>query len=217
MLLAGVDEAGRGPVLGSMVMCGVVIDNALVAKLEVLGVKDSKDLTAKIREELYDRIIAVVKDYHVVVVDPVEIDAALESQTLNLNKLEANKTIEIIEALKPNKIIIDCPDRNLESYKEYLFKRLEHETELIVQHRAEEHAVVAAASVIAKVIRDRKMKELSEIHGLNFGSGYASDPNTKKFIAEHWDNPNVSHIIRKSWATYKNIKEKNEQTSLSGF
>ena len=117
MLLAGVDEAGRGPVLGSMVMCGVVIDNALVAKLEVLGVKDSKDLTAKIREELYDRIIAVVKDYHVVVVDPVEIDAALESQTLNLNKLEANKTIEIIEALKPNKIIIDCPDRNLESYK----------------------------------------------------------------------------------------------------
>jgi len=217
MLLAGVDEAGRGPVLGSLVMCGVVIDDALLAKLEVLGVKDSKDLTAKVREELYDRIISVVKEYHVIVVDPVEIDAALDSQTLNLNKLEANKTVEIIESLKPNKIIIDCPDRNLDGYKEYLFKRLEHETELVVQHKAEEHAVVAAASIIAKVIRDRKMKELSEIHGLKFGSGYASDPNTRKFIEEHWDNPNVGHIIRKSWATYKNMKEKKSQTSLSNF
>ncbi len=217
MLLAGIDEAGRGPVLGSLVMCGVVIDDALLPKLEVLGVKDSKDLTPKVREALFDRIIKVVKDYHVVIIDPAEIDDALASSTLNLNKLEANKTIEIIEALTPGKVIIDCPDRNLDGYKEYLFKRLNHEAELIVQHKAEEHAVVAAASIIAKVIRDRKMQELAKIHKLAFGSGYASDPNTRKFIDEHWDNPNVSHIIRKSWATFKNVKEKKSQTSLDSF
>lgn len=217
MLICGVDEAGKGPVLGSLVICGVLIDEENLDKLREIDVKDSKLLTPEEREALYPKIIKIVKDYKLEVVEPEEIDdAILNNPALNLNKLEAIKITSIITALTPHKAFIDCPDPNTARYKGILAKNIPN-TELVVEHKAERYDVVAAASIIAKVIRDRKMEELKKIHKIDFGSGYSSDPKTKEFIQKHWDNKLYSHIIRKSWATFQNEKIKKEQKTLISF
>src|SRR3989344_2545419 len=108
----GVDEARRGPVIGPLIISGVIIEEKDEIKLKKLGVKDSKLLTPKKREELYPKILEIVKRYKIVEVSPSEIDAALESQELNLNWLEAHKTAQIINELKPDKAFIDCPSPN---------------------------------------------------------------------------------------------------------
>ncbi len=215
MIICGIDEAGKGPVLGSLIICGVTIEKSKIKKLKALKVADSKLLSKKIREELYDKIIRVVDDYELIVLEPKDIDFALNSPVLNLNKLEANHTCELLKKLNPDKAFIDCPDVNPQRYKNILQQATK--AELIVEHKAEKYEVVAAASIIAKVIRDRSMHELKEIHKVEVGSGYCSDPVTKKFIDKHWNNEVFSHIIRKSWATYKNKKIEKEQKTLDNF
>ena len=95
VLLCGVEEAGRGPLIGPMVMCGVTIDEKDESKLATIGVKDSKLLSPIARERIYKKIIGLVKDFKVEIIPPEQIDAALQSATLNLNWLEA-KTSSII-------------------------------------------------------------------------------------------------------------------------
>ena len=94
-----------GPVIGPMVMAGVLIEEKDLPKLKSLGVKDSKLLTKEKREELFKKIIKTVKKYKIIIIPPKEIDNALESDHLNLNWLEAHKSAEIINRLKPNKAI----------------------------------------------------------------------------------------------------------------
>jgi ribonuclease HII len=218
MLICGVDEAGKGPVLGSLVICGVVIDETELHKLRKMDVKDSKLLKPEERNALYNRIIKAVKDYKLVVIEPKEIDdAILNSAAMNLNKLEAIKTAQMISELLPDKAYIDCPDVVPDRYKQLLLKNIAHKPELVVEHKAEKYAVVAAASILAKVFRDRKIDELKKIHKIDFGSGYCSDPKTKEFMKKYWDDTVYSHIIRKSWATFQNEKIKNEQKTLGSF
>ena len=94
-LLCGIDEAGRGPVIGPLVMCGVLVDKKDLTKLKKLGVKDSKLVPVKKREELYHEILKVVKNYKVIKVSAQEIDQRTEVN-LNLNQLEAVKAADII-------------------------------------------------------------------------------------------------------------------------
>ncbi len=214
MIIAGVDEAGKGPVIGSLVICAVSIDKKDIFKLEHINVKDSKLLKKEEREELYQEIIKIVKDYKLSIIEPEEIDDnLLNNPNSNLNILEAVKTSEILKQLSPDKAYVDCPDINTERHK----ARLNLDCELVVEHKAEKYAVVAAASIIAKVIRDKTVEELKTIHKIDFGSGYCSDPKTKQFMTEHWDNPLYSHLIRKSWSTFKRKKVESEQKSLSNF
>jgi len=100
--ILGIDEAGRGPVIGPMVMCGVVVEECLVERLRALGVKDSKLLTSEEREKIYPQILALVKSYKIVVLDADVIDAAISSSELNLNKLEAHTSADILNALNPD-------------------------------------------------------------------------------------------------------------------
>jgi len=214
MNLVGVDEAGRGPVIGPLVMCAVMIDSKHKAKLKKIGVKDSKFLTAKKREELFPLIIKAVT-YEIEITNPKEIDENVESENSNLNKLELNTTAKMLNKLKPDQAIVDCPDINLQSYKERLQKKVD--CKLKVEHKAEKYEVVAAASIIAKVTRDKIIEELKESLEVDFGSGYPSDPYTKKFIKKNWNKRKYSGIIRKSWQTYKTIKKEKSQKSLLNF
>ena len=112
-LICGVDEAGRGPVIGPMVIVGITIDEAKESKLQWIGVKDSKLLTPKRREILFEKILGIVKGYKIEIISPSQIDAALNDADMNLNWLEAVKTAGIINKLKPNKAYIDSPSNNL--------------------------------------------------------------------------------------------------------
>ena len=173
-------------------------------KLKKLGIKDSKLLTPKKREQLYEKIIKMAKAFEIIIVYPHEIDDVLNDENTNLNWLEADKTIEIINKLKPEKAIVDCPSNNIEAYTNYLAKKLEVKCVLIVEHKADLHHVEsAAASILAKVTRDREIEEIKKEIKVDFGSGYPSDPKTIVFLEKNWDKYD---FFRKSWDSWKKAK-----------
>lgn len=205
MKICGIDEAGKGPVIGPMVVCGLMIDEKDIPKLKEIGVKDSKLLTPRARENMAEQLEKIA-EFRFQVITPKEIDEAMRSETSNLNWLEAVKIAMIINDLKPGKAILDCPSNNIEGYKKYLKVYLnDPKIELIADHKAEsKYEVVAAASILAKVLRDKEVAAISAAIGIDFGSGYPADPRTQKFIEEHADDHPT--IFRHEWATMKRRK-----------
>ncbi|MBU2637986.1 MAG: ribonuclease HII [Nanoarchaeota archaeon] len=206
-LIAGIDEAGRGPVIGPLVMCCFMIDEKDLPTLKNLGVKDSKLLSPKKREQIAGLAKKAAKGYELIEIQPAEIDSAVESDNTNLNWLEAEKAAMLLNKLNPDIAIIDCPSPNIKAYKDYVFSFLKKkDMELILEHKAERHLPVAAASIIAKTTRDARIEEIKKKIGSDFGSGYPSDFKTKEFIQKEWKVH--GNIMRKSWATYKAVAQK---------
>jgi len=205
--LAGIDEAGRGPVIGPMVIAAVVVDERNVSKLEELGVKDSKKLTPKRRERLFDEIIALLEDYVILELWPEEID----SRQGTLNEFEVENFVKALNSLKvrPDVIYIDAADVKEARFGEDIRKRLDFEAKIIAEHKADDKFVpVSAASIIAKVTRDRAIEKLKERYG-EIGSGYPSDPRTRTFLEEYYrEHGEFPPIARRSWKTLKKIEEK---------
>lgn len=216
-LKCGVEEAGRGPVIGPMVMAAVTISEEDEVKLSNMGVKDSKLLTPKKREELFGRIQLAVKDFKIIVISPEEVDEALNDESMNLNKLEAKTSAELIDALHPDVAILDCPSNNINSYVRDVRGFLANNSvEIIAEHKADvNHVVVGAASILAKVTRDREIEELKRKMGVDFGSGYPSDPKTVSFLEKNWAKHDK--IFRKTWASYKKHVDAKKQAKLDSY
>ena len=216
-LILGIDEAGRGPVIGPLVIAGVSIDEKDLDKLKRFGIRDSKLLSPKQRENLFDKITNTARKYKIIIIPPKEIDSALRSKSLNLNWLEAIKSAEIIDSLKPKKAIVDCPSNNITNYKSFLKKHLKNKkTELVLEHKADlRYIIVSAASIVAKVTRDREIKKIQKRIKEPIGSGYPSDPVTINFLEKNHNS--YPGIFRKEWASWKNINKKKKQKSLSDF
>jgi len=214
-LIIGIDEAGRGPVIGPLVICGVSIDEDKAEELRAMGVKDSKLLSPIQREQLFEKVKAMVKDYKIHIIPPQEIDSAVESQTMNLNWLEATHSAKIINELPGEKAILDCPSNNIKAYTDYVRKLIKRDIVLVCEHKADlNYPIVSAASILAKVVRDREVKKLEEVVGESFGSGYPSDPRTKNFLARNW---NKYDFFRKSWSSWRKLKEEKGQRGLRDF
>jgi len=216
MKVLGIDEAGRGPVIGSLFLAGALIDENDVPKLSKLGVKDSKLLTHKKRVEIECKLKKVLKDYMIIQVKPGEIDEAIEGDNaLNLNWLEGVKSAEIINKLKPDRAILDCPSPNIEKYKNFVKNLLDNKIELFVEHKADvNHLIVGAASIIAKVEREKEMDEIKKKYG-NCGPGYTSNEITQEFIRNNFDK--YPEIFRKSWSTWKKHNSAKKQKILNDF
>jgi ribonuclease HII len=217
-LICGVEEAGRGPAIGPMVMCGLVVKEEDISKLKALGVKDSKLLTPRTRERMFEQIKKIAKRHKIVKIQPKEIDhIIMNRKTMNLNWLEALTSADLINALKPDKAILDCPSPNLLAYKKYVRNLLDNKKiKLVSEHKADlKYPVVSAASIIAKVTRDREIEKLKRKVGMDFGSGYPSDPNTVHFLKLHSEK--FPEILRHSWKTIKNLKSKKAQSKLGSF
>ncbi len=204
-IICGIDEAGRGPVIGPMVLAGISIDSREIPRLKNIGVKDSKLLTPRKREAIFKEILNIIKKYKIMIVDPHEIDDALKSYNLNLNRLEAIKTAIIINYLNPDKVILDCPSNNIKSYVNYLKLFLKNKNlEINAGHDYDKKFIaVGAASILAKVTRDAQIKRLQFKIKDYIGSGYASDPYTQKFLKDNFNK--YPEIFRKTWSTYKRI------------
>ena len=220
MLICGVDEAGRGPILGPLVMAALAVKEEDLKKLTWMGVKDSKLLSSQVREELFERIREVVVDFRIEVIEPDAIDLSLNEDNFNLNWLEAETSARMVSELSPDKIIIDCPSVNIPAYKDYFSNRLslgvKEKAELVVEHKADfNHVVVGAASVVAKVIRDRYIENIKKEIGIDFGSGYMSDSKTQEFLEKYYDK--YAHLFRKSWQPYKDVEESRNQKKLGEF
>jgi ribonuclease HII len=215
-LLIGIDDAGRGPVIGPMVLAGVLIDENEEIELSKLGAKDSKLLEPNKRRQIKDKIIDRFK-YHLETTSPKEID-----DSFNLNYLEAIKAAMIVNKLTTDisskvKVIIDCPSVNIEKWCLDVKKLLKNpeRIDLHCEHKADfNHPVVGAASIIAKEKREEEMYKLRTLFDEDIGSGYPSDPKTIKFIKENYDKPRYKEIIRFSWKTVKKLIEEPKQKKL---
>lgn len=216
--ICGIDDAGRGPVIGPMVIAGIVIDEKDLHKLKEFGVKDSKLLTPKQRELIYTKLIKEVKRYKVVKIPPEEVDKYVFSETTNLNFLEADKMAEVINALRPDQVIVDCPSNNKKAFASYLESKLSVKTSLRCEHKADrDFLIVGASSIIAKTIREREVDLLKKRLG-SIGSGYPSDEITKKFLKENWNKH--PEIFRHSWSTYQEFsqgKKSKKQKTLGDY
>jgi ribonuclease HII len=216
VLIAGVEEAGRGPVIGPMVMATVAIEEEDEPKLKAAGVKDSKKLSPSQRERIFEEIKKIAKVIKIIIIEPEVIDLSVESENHNLNWLEADKSIEMLNSVKPSIAFIDCPSNNILAYSNYIRTKLTSKMEIRAEHKADErYLVVGAASIMAKVTRDREVEKIKEKIGVDFGSGYPSDPTTKNFIADNWQK--YPKIFRHSWDTYKEASKVKVQSRLGEF
>lgn len=196
-VVMGLDEAGRGPVLGPLVVAGVVLNEQSSQRLVALGLKDSKKLSPKKRQLMFELINKEALWVKTVIAWPKEIDASVKSHGLNL--LERDMFAEAINSYSGvAKIIIDAPQTPT-VFTAMINQKLTSARDVLCSFKADTlYPEVSAASVVAKFTRDSIIEELKVEFG-DFGSGYPSDPKTKAFINNIKETP---YFVRTSWKTY---------------
>jgi ribonuclease HII len=209
MLIAGVDEAGRGCVIGPLVVAGVAVREENLNALLNLGVKDSKLLSPKKREGIASIIMCSVENLRVIEIAPSDIDQVVESgrKLHKLNRLEAQIMSKIIAELKPDVAYVDAADVLEDRFKHHIEEDLSFNVKIVSKHKADRaYPIVSAASIVAKVKRDEAIATLKSEYG-DFGSGYLADAKTKDFL-KHWlqSNQEYPDCIRKSWKPAKEAK-----------
>lgn len=208
MLTIGIDDAGRGPLIGPMILAGVLLDENSEKALKNYKIADSKTLSHSVRIQLSQVIQDTAVSYHVESTSAGDIDHSL-TNGINLNTLEAIKAAQVINMLnnvhKKIKVIVDCPSTNTTAWRKTLLAYIENpdNLDLHCEHKADaNHLSVSAASILAKVERENSVSELKKDFG-DFGSGYPSDPFTKEFLKKNGRKFADSGIFRKTWATWK--------------
>lgn len=218
-MIMGVDEAGRGPVIGPMVICCAAVANKRLREVKALGVKDSKLLTPKKRLELSLQIKEIC-NYELMVVEPGQIDARVPDEA-TLNQLEAECFANVIRSMKsqPKVVYVDACDVNAERFGINVKKGLDFEVELVSRHKADrDYPIVSAASILAKVHRDALIARISEEVGEDVGSGYPHDPVTINFLKSYYKkNKKMPPFVRHTWKTTADVISDCLQSRLTGF
>ncbi|MFX1563044.1 MAG: ribonuclease HII [Promethearchaeota archaeon] len=212
--IAGVDEAGRGPVIGPMVIAGVVIDENKLDALVEWGVRDSKQLTPRQRENLDQIIRKVALQIEVLEISPKEIDTQ-RLKNKSLNTLEAQWMAQILQRLRWDVAYVDAADVNAGRYGRFIQAQLSSKSPIVSEHGADAtYPIVGAASIVAKVRRDQEIVKLHKSFG-DFGSGYPNDPKTLRFLKE-WltGNDDFPEIVRHTWETASKILATHRQKIL---
>ena len=217
MRIAGIDEAGRGCVIGPLVIAGVLFNEKTIPKLREIGVKDSKKLTAKTRNKLVPLIKDLALKYSVFEIQPRIIDhVVFRSIPLRrLNYLETMIMAKIIRELEPDEAHVDPADVNSQRCIEQIQSVIKYHIEIKCEPRADIiYPATGAASIIAKVTRDQRIKELREKYG-DFNSGYTSDIKTQRFIKKYFsENKECPDYMRASWSTIQQYLKPFKQTKL---
>jgi ribonuclease HII len=212
-VICGVDEAGKGSVLGPMVIAAVGVSSEDV--FVDFEVADSKLLSPRVRERLY---LIIRKRFRVATVriDAHEIDEIRMGMTMNACVARAHA--QAIDKLSPSIAYVDACDVNAFRYADTVKSYLEQSCEIVSEHNADRtFKVVSAASIVAKVTRDRAITALSKKYG-EIGSGYPSDPVTIAFLSAYIDEHKCPPpIARKSWKTITAMLGKKQQSQLSHF
>lgn len=200
MLVCGVDDAGRGSAIGPLVIAGIRIERNKIKLLSEIGVKDSKQLTPRARENLYKKILALVDDYYVARISPRIIDQSVQKN--QLNHLEGKYMAKVIAKLRPDSAYVDSCDVNPARFGLLISKLAKVEKVHSSHHADRRFPVVSAASIIAKVNRDRAIEKIRK--NFDVGSGYPSDQKTMRFIkASITSNGMPPKFVRKSWKPVK--------------
>lgn len=205
MLVCGVDDAGRGSVIGPLVIAGVAIERKNLRRLSRLGVQDSKTLSPQRREELYSKIIDIADDWAATKIQPRVIDSNVRRHMLNI--VEARNMARVISKIQPDTAYVDACDVNFKRFGEHVSSMLSKPCSAKIRsyHKADSRfVIVSAASIIAKVTRDRAIEKIRKNH--NVGSGYPSDPKCVAFLKNHAKSDKLPpKFARKSWETIHRI------------
>ncbi|HIH61934.1 MAG TPA: ribonuclease HII [Methanobacteriales archaeon] len=205
MNILGIDEAGRGPVIGPIIIAGVMLPKEKIRTLEKLQVKDSKKLTPRKRTYLAKKIKKISK-YYIKRIDAPTIDK-LRQEGINLNEIEKNAIADIINRARPDHAIVDSVDIKPRRFEKEIKKLIKYQISIKAEHRADtKYPIVSAASIVAKDQREREIERIKREYKVEFGSGYPNDPLTKKFLSQ-LDMNRLPDFIRKSWATIKNMQK----------
>jgi len=203
MKILGLDEAGRGCVLGPLVVGGFLADADDESRILDAGADDSKRLSHKrrtaVREALTDLGLAIIEE-----VSPAAIDAG------NINTLEEEAFARIIVRTKPDHVIIDAPcnPRGIPAFTDRLTARIVTGGGRIpaftIQPKADaEFPICGAASIVAKVHRDAIIAALGPV-----GSGYPSDPVTRAWLQDFIRrNAPFPDCVRTRWGTIENLRQ----------
>ncbi|MCH8915107.1 MAG: ribonuclease HII [Thaumarchaeota archaeon] len=206
MQICGIDDAGRGSMLGPLIIAGVSLDKKNLRKLSSIGVKDSKKLSPKLREHLYKKIIKIADDYYIAKISPRSIDASVRKHCLN--SLEAKYMAKVILKLNSNTSYVDSCDVNPRRFGKEISKLSDNHKIKSYHHADSRFVIVSAASILAKVTRDRAITKLRKNY--NLGSGYPSDSVSVKFVTKYYKiNHVMPSFVRKSWKPIRRILEDN--------
>ena len=219
MHVCGVDEAGRGPVIGPLVVASFSIPEDKINLIESLEVKDSKKLTAKRREDLFLEILGLPGKHFFRILSPNFLNTEMKKYSLNDIELVAFKEAILGLNIPIKKVICDSCDVDADRFSRNLKESLGNEfvsCEVIASHKAEDkYPIVAAASILAKVKRDELIKKIEEDSGFSLGSGYPSDPKTISFLEDYYKiNNSFPDFVRTEWKTLSNIKSSVNQRKL---
>lgn len=205
MKVLGIDEAGRGSVIGPLVIAGVHIEESKLKIFERMGVKDSKKISPAKRKVLA-RKIKKMAEYSTVHITAKDIDN-LRAKEINLNEIEKIAMLKIINEIKPKKLIVDAVDVNAKRF-ELELKEILKDVDIKAEHGADDNYLpVSAASIVAKVERDEVIAEIKKEYRKtgDLGSGYPSDKKTIEFL-KNFTYDEMPYFVRKSWKTVENFK-----------
>jgi ribonuclease HII len=211
----GLDEAGRGSVLGPLVIGGLLVREDRLVQLPALGVKDSKQLSPRARRAVYARLPELGRCASVSFL-PAEIDPWVERG--GLNHLEARGFAQLVRRLRPHRVVVDACDPVAERFGREVERLAGGATRVEALHHADELVpVVSGASIVAKVRRDRAIAQLARRLGREIGSGYPSDERTLRALGEELEGPSEPSWIRHSWATTQRVKARIQVKPLEEY
>ena len=223
ILIAGGDEAGRGAVIGPIVISVVSISKGRESRLSRIGVRDSKMLTRRMRNYLFDEIYSAAEEVKVYKISASEINESMKNK-ISINELEAINFARLIDSLKkePRKVFLDSPDViserfglrvRLFSKKQLLVAGMRRQAaansiRVIAEHKADaRYPIVSSASIIAKVVRDGEIARIRKRENIEIGSGYPSDRITVEAIRRSLGSGRLSPYLREHWKTLKTIRQ----------
>jgi ribonuclease HII len=230
MIICGGDEAGRGALVGPLVIALVSVSQSKAHRFPEIGVRDSKLLSKEKREALYNSIMRIANDVKVDRISSEEINEAMRNN-VSLNALEAMHFAALFDKFSDVDVLyLDSPDVIAEKFGmrvnilasrptripgiKSTRKKGTRYTRIIAEHKADSrYPVVSAASIIAKIERDREIEKLSKLFNINIGSGYPSDNKTIGVIKKNMKDVELNRHVRAYWKTLTNIK----QTKLLNF
>jgi ribonuclease HII len=212
--VAGIDEAGRGPVIGPMVICIAIIEKDKEEGLHRIGVKDSKMLSPKQREEL----AGVIKDQCKIYLTKLTARQLNEQmKKKSLNQIEADAISELIKNIpekimeRIDKIYIDVPDPIPVKFvyrlnlPKYIYGKIH------ASHKADvKYPICSAASIIAKTVRDDEIEKIKHELQCEFGTGYSHDVNTISCLEKNIGDKRWQKYLRMEWSTAKRLLQKSK-------
>ncbi len=224
ILIAGVDEAGRGPVLGSLVVGCVLFEEDKLHLLEEHEITDSKQLTAEKRQAMAEVIYKHCKEYQIYELTAPNLDEGRKHRTLN--EIEVRLFAQVLNDLKgkPDEIYLDAADVKEDRFGHNVKGLLSFSPKRVIsKHKGDSlFRIVGAASILAKVKRDAVIEGYKRQYG-EIGSGYPGDRKTRLFLKNILLENNFKYpeFVRQSWATAQNIlcetKAAQEQRLLTDF